>query len=378
VRILHITKRYWPFRGGVERYVEDLAHGQAARGHDVTVLTIDRDVLGATDVRLPRDEEQGTVHVRRARAAGGQRKQFLIEPPGRVIRLLRDADVVHHHDPRFLFELAVATRRMIGKPIVVHTHGLILHTEDFARLKSIMLRVYYGPIFGHLVDAMIADSESDRQILVGACHVPDDRIRLFLNALDLRAFQQVERRPEPGRLLMFGRIDAHKGHADLLRALAHVAGPWELDVLGAGPESLVAEHQTLAADLGLEDRVRWHGEVDDDVLKSMLSRAWLVCFPSRFEGFGLALVEAMAAGCNVLVSDLPSHREILGEGLADLIIDFQGGDTSDRLAAEIGAQADTVMSRAGLVRARSMRFSIDRLVDEFEDYYRGFRGDPAG
>jgi alpha-1,3-mannosyltransferase len=327
---------------------------------------------------LPRDEKQGTVHVHRARATGGPRKQFLIEPPGRVIRLLRDADIVHHHDPRFIFELAVATRRMIGKPILVHTHGLILHTDDFARLKSVMLRAYYGPIFGHVVDGVIADSESDRQILLEACRVPEDRIRLFLNALDLRSFQQIERRPEPGRLLVFGRIDAHKGHADLLRALAHIGGPWKLDVLGAGPAPLVAELRTLATDLGLEDRVRWHGEVDDVVLKSMLGRAWLVCFPSRFEGFGLALVEAMAAGCNVLVSDLPSHHEILGEGLADLIIDFQGGEASDRLLAEVGAPDETVMARAGLVRARSMRFSIDRLVDEFEDYYRVLRGGVSG
>jgi glycosyltransferase involved in cell wall biosynthesis len=88
----------------------------------------------------------------------------------------------------------------------------------------------------------------------------------------------------------------------------------------------------------------------------------------------LALVEAMAAGCNVLVSDLPSHREILGEGLEDLIIDFQSGEASDRLAAEIRAPVEIVTSRARLVRSRSMRFSIDRLVDEFEDYYRGLRG----
>jgi alpha-1,3-mannosyltransferase len=309
---------------------------------------------------------------------GGPRKQFLIEPPGRVIRLLREADVVHHHDPRFIFELAVVVRRMLRKPTLVHTHGLILHTQALHRLKAIMLRVYYGPIFRHVVDGMIASSASDRQILLEACRVPDEHIRLFLNALDLHALQRIEPRPEPGRLLVFGRIDAHKGHADLLRALAGVGDPWTLDVVGAGPESLVAELQGLGSDLGLGDRVRWHGEVDDSVLHSMLSRAWLVCFPSQFEGFGLALVEAMAAGCNVLASDLPPHHEILGDGLADLVTDFQAPDASDRLTAEIGAPVDAVRSRGERVRSRSTQFSIDRLVDEFEEYYRGLRPDRSG
>jgi glycosyltransferase involved in cell wall biosynthesis len=110
----------------------------------------------------------------------------------------------------------------------------------------------------------------------------------------------------------------------------------------------------------------------------MLSRAWLVCFPSQFEGFGLALVEAMAAGCNVLASDLPPHHEILGDGLADLVTDFQAPDASDRLTAEIGAPVDAVRSRGERVRSRSTQFSIDRLVDEFEEYYRGLRPDRSG
>ena len=370
MRILHVTKRYWPFQGGVERYVEDLAQGQAARGHDATVLTIDHDVMGTSAQRLPRSEEQGPVHVRRVRAIGGPRKQFIAEIPTGVVELLRTADVVHHHDPRFVFELAVATRRIIGKPLLVHTHGLILHTGDLRRIKGFLLRFYYGPVFRHLVTGVVADSSSDRLMLRQACRVPDDRIHLFLNALDLRPFRSITRDPQPGRLLVFGRIDSHKGHADLLRALATVDDPWELDVVGGGSESLVSELQALAGELGIGERVHWQGQVDDDVLGSMLGRAWLVCFPSRFEGFGLALVEAMASGCNVLASNLPTHREILGEELAGQVVDFADPTVSERLAAEIRLPLSTVTSREQAVRTRSEHFSIDRLVEEFEAFYR--------
>ena len=53
MRILHITRRYAPMRGGIERYVQSVAEGQAAIGHDVTVLTLDRDVIGDVPGRLP-------------------------------------------------------------------------------------------------------------------------------------------------------------------------------------------------------------------------------------------------------------------------------------------------------------------------------------
>ena len=142
--------------------------------------------MGTSAQRLPRSEGTGPVHVRRVRAIGGPRKQFIAEIPTGVVELLRTADVVHHHDPRFVFELAVATRRIIGKPLLVHTHGLILHTGDLRRIKGTLLRFYYGPVFRHLVTGVVADSSSDRLMLRQACRVPDDRIHLFLNALDLR------------------------------------------------------------------------------------------------------------------------------------------------------------------------------------------------
>jgi glycosyltransferase involved in cell wall biosynthesis len=168
---------------------------------------------------------------------------------------------------------------------------------------------------------------------------------------------------------VFGRIDRHKGHADLFRALATVDGPWELDVVGGGPESLVAELRGIATGLGIGSRVHWHGQVDSDVLVAMLSRSWLVCFPSHFEGFGLALVEAMACGCNLLVSDLPTHREILGDGLSDRIVDFTDPTAPDRVRDALRRPATAMRSDEERVRSRAERFSIGRLVDQLEGLY---------
>ena len=131
----------------------------------------------------------------------------------------------------------------------------------------------------------------------------------------------------------------------------------------------MSELQALAGELGIGERVHWQGQVDDDVLGSMLGRAWLVCFRA-VRRLGLALVEAMASGCNVLASNLPTHREILGEELAGQVVDFADPTVSERLASEIRLPLSTVTSREQAVRTRSEHFSIDRLVEEFEAFYR--------
>jgi alpha-1,3-mannosyltransferase len=370
LKILHVSKRYHPFRGGVERYVRDLANMQATLGHEVTVLTIDRDVLNVLPDHLPHVDADGQVRIARVAAIGGQRKQFLAEIPGRALRILAHADVVHHHDPRFLFEAAIATRGLTGRPLIAHTHGLILHTQNLLRLKAVLLRYYYGPIYRHLTTTVIADSESDRDILRDACHVPDERIELLLNGIDIRRFLSLSPEPISDRILVFGRIDQHKGHADLLRSLASVDVPWQLDVVGSGPESLLASLRQMTVELGLADRVRWRGTVDDGTLDQMMSSAALVCFPSRFEGFGLALVEALAVGCQVLASDLPTHREILGSQLQRAVVDFRDASASAAITESLARGTEVSEADIAERRARAALFSVDRVAAEIEALYQ--------
>jgi glycosyltransferase involved in cell wall biosynthesis len=131
LQILRGTKRYAPFSGGVERYVHDLAVAQVARGHRVRVLTIDHDVLSRTSSRLPAEETIEGVRIRRVRASGGPRKQLLAEWPLGVLRQLRWSEVIHHQNPRFLFETVLLARLAIRRPVVFHTHGMIVHTPRY-------------------------------------------------------------------------------------------------------------------------------------------------------------------------------------------------------------------------------------------------------
>lgn len=368
--ILHITKRFWPFEGGVERYVGDLGAAQAAQGHRVRVLTIDRDLMGSVAGSLPPREEYRSIDVLRVPAVGTPRKQFPVGRYGLIIQALRNADVVHHHDPRFLFETAIAVRRLAGRPLIFHTHGLIWHTPQYSRLKQLAMRCYYGPLLRTCVDAIVADSVADAVLLADTGNVRGPRVHVIRNAVDVTRFSRITRRPERGLILVFGRLDTHKGLDQLLSLLGQVPGDWRLIIAGTGPADMRSGLEALASAAGISGRIAWAGRVPDADLDQLLARAWLAVFPSRFEGFGLALLEALAAGVPVLASSLPTHREILGPELASRITVFD--DTPQAASAVVDALTCSVgeaarLSRVG--RSRAAQFSQGDLSDGITTLY---------
>ncbi|WP_419917507.1 glycosyltransferase family 4 protein [Candidatus Poriferisocius sp.] len=108
----------------------------------------------------------------------------------------------------------------------------------------------------------------------------------------------------------------HKNHAVLLRALARLAGRGlEVDVVVTGiPGPLDGELDRLADALGLGER--WHrlGRIPAGVLEGLYRQALAVVFPSRYEGYGLPVVEAMIRGCPVMAADAGSLPEVVGSG----------------------------------------------------------------
>jgi glycosyltransferase involved in cell wall biosynthesis len=111
------------------------------------------------------------------------------------------------------------------------------------------------------------------------------------------------------RLLFLGRLTSKKGAEILVKALGRVRrGGWTLDIIGDGP--LEREIESLSRELGIEDRVVFHGYREDAPL--WISRCDLFLFPSLEEGMGISLAQALAAGVPALASDLAAVREMTG------------------------------------------------------------------
>jgi glycosyltransferase involved in cell wall biosynthesis len=157
---------------------------------------------------------------------------------------------------------------------------------------------------------------------------------------------------EPGTpyLLYVGGISPHKGIETLLDAVAALdeapqvllAGELETEAYVSAADGVRAQ---IAA-LGLGARTLLTGFVPDDALAALYSGATAVVNPSRAEGFGLPAVEAAACGAPVLLSDIPAHRESLGDGA----LFFAPGD-----APALAAQLRRVLADAPFREALAAR-----------------------
>jgi glycosyltransferase involved in cell wall biosynthesis len=115
-------------------------------------------------------------------------------------------------------------------------------------------------------------------------------------------------RDVPPTLLTVGRLQEHKNQAATLRAASRQSCEVQVLLIGRGPE--LSHLQQLAKSLGVTCRIQT--QVDDLAVAEAYRRARVAVCPSRFEGFGLTPLEAIASGIPVTASDIPPHREFVG------------------------------------------------------------------
>ena len=137
-----------------------------------------------------------------------------------------------------------------------------------------------------------------------------------------------------------------------------------LVVLGEGPERDALE--SLARELGVERRVFLLGRVPD--VAWWLRRATLLVHPARWEGFGLAVLEAMLAGLPVVASNVSSLPELVVDGETGILV---RPDDPPALALGIARALEAPsLGEAGRARAHA-EFSVARMADRTAELYRG-------
>lgn len=126
------------------------------------------------------------------------------------------------------------------------------------------------------------------------------------------------------RLLFVGNLSPVKGLHLLLPALAALTGqPWSLDLVGslARDPGYSARIRRMIAELGLQDRIRFWGELSGAALSERFAAASIFVLPSPAEGFGIACLEAMASGLAVVASAYGAAPELITHGADGLLVD---------------------------------------------------------
>jgi glycosyltransferase involved in cell wall biosynthesis len=255
-------------------------------------------------------------------------------------------------------------------PLVVTVHDLIPWAWGGPRMRGERLRFWVGKRLLKRADAVVAVSTVTATDAARIAGVEPERIRVVPEAADDAfkprpgAQERVRERwgAEPGYLLFVGALDARKDPAALLRALA------------ASREVRPGLQLVVAGDPGRQappkmPGARLLGRVDDDQLADLYTAAGCLVFPSRYEGFGLPCLEAMACGCPVAAFRNSSLPEVVGE--AGLLVDDGDAEALGRAAAAMSADPEP-WRRAGLERAGafSWRKAARQTIAAYEACWR--------
>jgi len=306
-----------------------------------------------------------------------------VNTPLQIARLahkLRQGRVqlLHAHD-FYSSLLAVPAARLAGAKVVVgrldlgHWHGKGQRLALAAATRA--------------ADFVIANAEAVRRHLVETERLPQERIELIRNGIDLDRFDRARQAPLASPLpALKGRIAvAHvanmihpvKAQEDLfeaVRALADRCPSLVVLLLGDGPRRPMLEQ--LVGQAGLGGRIHFLGHRPD--VPAVLARCQIGVLCSHAEGLSNAIIEGMAAGLPMVVTDAGGNGELVSDGATGLVVPVRAPLALAEGIEKLASSEELRASLGAAARARVEReLTLRRLVERHAALYRTVLGSPA-
>lgn len=359
MRILHVAASYLPAvrYGGTIVSVHGLCRALAARGHDVHVFTTSVDGAVDSDVPLLRPVELDGVHVWYF-PSKFLRRLYWSPPMARALAVqMGTFDIAHLH-ALFVWPVWAAARaaRRAGVPYLVAPRGMLekalIHKKN-RLVKSVLIaavgrRTLEQAAAIHVTSAREAAEAAAFGFALPPIHEVPNGVDLVPTRVTSADFSPAVTAlvQGPPFLLFIGRISWKKGLDRLIAALPHVP---DIQLVIAGPddEGCRPALDTQAAAAGVRDRLVFCGPVHGAEKAALLASAQALVLPSYSENFGNVVLEAMAAGCPVVVTP-----EV---GVAGLVRESQAGCVIDGDPVALGAGLTKLLADAPLRQAMSER-----------------------
>ncbi|MBW2494396.1 MAG: glycosyltransferase family 4 protein [Deltaproteobacteria bacterium] len=327
---------------------------------------------------------------------------FLPEPMAFSLRSFREVakrlragtryDIVH--DVQCL-GYGILGMQKLGVPVVTTVHHPLTvdRRASFARdasLREAIGTMTFYPVamqgfVARRLDGLFTSSEESARAIRRDFRVPGERIRMLANGVDTELF-----RPAPGadrnadEILCVGRAsDPNKGIANLIEALARL--PQSLRLTLVDDDHPDSSARKLAQRLGCAERLRITGRIDNGELVRLYRRAALAVVPSRYEGFGLPAVEAMACGTPVVACAAGALPEVMRAAGGGVLVPPDEPDALAGAIADLLARPEirSMLGKRGSARvneayawpqiARATAAAYAEIIGDF----RTRRGRPA-
>lgn len=391
MRVLHVTPYYLPARryGGPIQTIHGLCTNLAKRGHEVHVFTTN--VNGRSDSNVPIGTPVDLDGVRIWYFRSEFLRSFYFSPAMQraLFNRIKNYDLIHIHSI-YTWPTGAATQmaRRFRIPYIVSPRGMLV--KGLIQREKRLLKTVWIQLIGrrclenaagiHMTTELEA-SEAEKfgfklpQLFVVPNGVGDE----ILNHLNIKkispAIENILKKTP--FLLFLGRVDWKKGLDRLIPALAYVPGV-HLVIAGNDDENYLPILEKLAGRYKVRDRIVMTGPVYGGEKIALLKGASLFVLPSYSENFGVAVLEAMAVGCPVVVTPqvgladvvrkagagrvVDGDPKILGESLRDML-------RKPLLLKEMGKSGEKVVLD---------QFRWDRVAQQMEEVYQKITAGRAG
>jgi len=360
MKILSITPTYFPEVGGIESVVRELAVRSSGNGSQVDVAHVSAQHKGFS-VR-----ELDGIKVFRVPVLGNRLAGYARD----FGRLAAGYDLLHVHDPQLMMLTGNVLLQCRGIPAVLSTHGGFRHTAKHRTIKWLhehllmrrLLRRYHK---------VLASSESDTAYFSRF----SDKVEKCENGIAFSKFQggRLSGTPDPAKWIYWGRWSRNKRIDAVIDTVAMARDQGiAIDLLIAGPDfdNLGESLQAQIGALQLDDSVKLHPYIEDAALLHELQQRTVFVTGSEYEGFGIGILEAMAAGKIVLCRDMAPINGFVEPSVSGFFLDFDIGARDLAVVREItglDAARSTAMSNAAQQRAK--RYDWDVVAQTFSAHY---------
>ncbi len=362
MRILHVYKDYFPVTGGIENHIRLLAREQVRCGHNVTVLVTN---LGPRTLEEEREGVRVIKAARLAHLASTPLSFSFFRLMGRI-----PADVTHLHFPYPPGEVA---NFLFGRGEVT----VLTYHSDVVRQRSIL--ALYHPLLLRILgraDGIIVTSprylESSPYLRLFR-----DKCRVIPLGVEVERFasasgeevQAIRQRYGSPLLLFVGKLRYYKGIPYLLEAMRELDA--RLLIVGSGP--MEGEWRKLSREMGLEGKVFFLGEVEEEKLPAFYQACDVFVLPAshRSEAFGTVLVEAMAAGKPVISTELGTGTSWVNkDGETGLVVPPRDPGALARAVRLLLGDEALRLRMGERARAHAQSFSVGEMTRRVLDFYR--------
>lgn len=356
--IVQVISYYPPHLGGMENCVVQIAEKLVDKGYPVSVYTSD---IGYSRSTAP--DSKARVHY--LKALEFAHTPIMLTLFFRLLTLPRHVLIHIHVSQAYSPEIVYLVSKLRRIPYIAHIHLDVDASGPFGFLLVTYKKLFLKRVL-QAAEKIICLSEPQKKLIAAKYRLPLESIVVIPNGVSEKYFI-AEKKGENTvpHLLFVGRLAPQKNLSLLIGAVAQMQTNVFLDIVGEGESRKDVE--ALIRKYGLQN-VKLHGKKTGEELIECYKLADIFVLPSFKEGFSLAMLEALAAGLPVIVSDSSEMRHILGE--CGILIQNPDATNYAKALDALLSNKDTMQKLSELSRQKARSYSWENVLNSIEDVYK--------